>query len=96
MITTFSPRYMEEAYKDSFGLFYDEERNVFYDEDGFIIWSIFEIISPNDLLLFKKNKEYMLVHHQTMPEVLVELYYPEGDDERGRPVYTDLKEIDYE
>lgn len=74
-----SSDYMEDTYQDSIGLFYDEERNVFIDEDGFIVWDLFEIITPNDLFLFKFNKEYMLVKHRTMPEVLVEMYYPDDD-----------------
>ena len=74
-----SSDYMEEGFSDSIGLFYDIDRNVFIDEDGFIIWSIFEIISPNDLFLFKRNQEYMLVRHRSIPELLVELYYPDDD-----------------
>jgi len=65
--------------EDAIGLFYDAECNVFIDEDGFISWSIFEIISPNDLFLFKRNQEYMLVRHRSIPELLVELYYPDDD-----------------
>ena len=61
------------------GLFYDRDENVFIDEDGFIVWSIFEAITPNDLFLFKLNKAYMLVQHRTMTKVLVELYYPDDD-----------------
>ena len=68
------------GYSDSIGLFYDAESNRFVDEDGFIIWSIFEIITPNDLLLFKLNRCYTLVRHRSIPEVLVELYYPEDYD----------------
>ena len=74
-----SPDYTEEGFSDSVGLFYDADRNVFIDEDGFIIWSIFEIITPNDLFLFKRNQEYMLVRHRSIPELLVELYYPDDD-----------------
>lgn len=70
---------MEEGFSDSIGLFYDIDRNVFIDEDGFIIWSIFEVITPNDLFLFKRNQEYMLVRHRSIPELLVELYYPDDD-----------------
>ena len=82
-----SPDYMEEGFSDSVGLFYDADRNVFIDEDGFIIWSIFEIISPNDLYLFKRNREYMLVPHRSIPTLLVELYYPDGDDTYGNLIY---------
>ena len=74
-----SPDYTEEGFSDSVGLFYDADRNVFIDEDGFIIWSIFEVITPNDLFLFKRNQEYMLVRHRSIPELLVELYYPDDD-----------------
>jgi hypothetical protein len=49
------------------------------DEDGFVIWSIFEIISPNDLYLFKEKREYFLLPHRNFPELMVELYYPEDD-----------------
>ena len=65
--------------EDVISLFYDAENNVFFDEDWLIIWSIFEVITPNDLFLFKRNKEYMLVRHRSIPELLVELYYPDDD-----------------
>ena len=74
-----SPDYMEKSFSDSIGLFYDAENNIFIDEDGFLIESIFEIISPNDLFLFKYNQEYMSVRHRSIPELLVELYYPDDD-----------------
>ena len=61
------------------GLFYDAEQNVFIDEDGFVIWSIFEIISPNDLYLFKEKCEYFLIPHRSCPDLMIELYYPEDD-----------------
>lgn len=66
---------MEEV--DAVGLFWDRDHNVFIDEDGFIIWSIFEIITPGDLLLFRQNCDYMCVNHRTLQGVTVELYYPD-------------------
>jgi len=42
-------------------LHYDEVENVMYDEYGDIVFNIFSIITPNDLYLFKKKKEYMVV-----------------------------------
>ena len=72
---------LELGYEDSVGLFYVPEWNVFMDEGGFIVWSIFEYITPNDLLLFKRNKEYMLVPHNSIPGVLVELFYDDTDDD---------------
>jgi len=74
-----SAELLDLGFEDSIGLFYDEERNIFIDEDGFIVWDLFEIITPNDLFLFKLNKEYMLVKHVSMKEVLVEMYYPDDD-----------------
>jgi len=74
-----SAELLDLGFEDSIGIFYDIERNVFIDEDGFIIWAIFELITPNDLFLFKQNKEYMLVQHRAMQEVLVEMYYPDDD-----------------
>ena len=78
--TLFPVNYMDNLYGDSIGLFYIPEWNAFQDEDGFLVYSIFEIISPSDLFLFKRNKEYMCVPHRTMPEILVELFYQEADD----------------
>ncbi len=67
--------------EDTIGLFYDKENNVFTDEDGYIIWYIFDFITPNDLYMFKKNRQYMLVSCQSMPGTLCELFYPEDDDD---------------
>ena len=71
---------MDLGYEDTIGLFYVKEWNVFMDEGGFIVWNIFEIITPNDLFLFKKYKEYMLIPHCTAPGVLVELFWSDDDD----------------
>lgn len=64
---------------DSFGLFYDVDKNCFIDEDGFVVWSIFDIISPNDLMMFRDRADDMIVNHRTLPGVLVELYFPKED-----------------
>ncbi len=61
------------------GLFYDKERNCFYDEDGFYVWNIYKYITPNMLFLFKKKKEYM--SFEVKKGVFIELFYPE-DEER--------------
>lgn len=63
------------------GLFYDKEANKFIDEGGFIVWNIFDYVTPTDLLMFRQDKEYMLVpRHGSGGKVLVELFYPEEDD----------------
>ena len=38
-------------------LIYWKEDNLFTDEEGQIIFNIFSLITPNDLYLFKKNKD---------------------------------------
>ena len=67
-------------FTDTVGLFYDPRINRFEDEDGFIVWSIFEIVTPNDIYLFRHNQEYMLVPHRQFKDVGVELFYPEAGD----------------
>ena len=74
--------YMGEPreYTDLVSLYYDPRSNRFEDEDGFIVWSIFELITPNDVYLFRENQEYMIVPHRQLKGVGVELYYPEEGD----------------
>ena len=38
-------------------LYYCSKDNVIENEEGFIVYNIFSIITPNDLMLFKKGKE---------------------------------------
>ena len=64
---------------DVFGLFYYENENVFKDDDGFIVWDIFNYITPNDLYLFRKTHETMFVNHKTIPNMIGELYYPDDN-----------------
>ena len=68
-------------FNKAIGLFYDRERNVFVDEGGFIIWRLFELITPNDLYLFRLRQEHMVVNCKSIPGAVVELYWPEEDDE---------------
>lgn len=72
-----------EGYKDAIGLFYDADKNVFVDEDGFVVWSIFELITPNDLFLFHAHKESIVVDHRSIKDMVVEIFYP--DDEMLEP-----------
>ena len=61
-------------------LYYMKEDNIFMDGEGSIVFNLFEIVRPNDIFMFKHYKENMLVQHATIPEGLVELFYPEEDD----------------
>lgn len=67
------------VYEDVCGVFYDIDNNWFVDEDGFVIYNIFELVSPNDVYLFKDKKDYMLVPCVYDPTYGVEIFFP--DDE---------------
>lgn len=69
-----------DSFEESIGIFYDAKQNLFIDEDGFVIYQLFDIISPTDLYLFKLYKTDMVVPHQTIPELLVEMYYPDDEE----------------
>lgn len=60
-------------------LWYYPEVNYFVDCGGYIIYSIFDIITPNDLFLFKQSKGYMLT--KSIDGKPVELFYPDYIDE---------------
>ena len=53
-IKTFKPRH-------KLILFYDSELNVMRNTNGYIIFNIFGRVTPNQLYLFKKNKETIVV-----------------------------------
>jgi hypothetical protein len=56
-------------------LYYDVEANLMYDECGKEMFNIFSLIRPNDLYLFKKNKETMEVYGRNGG--LIELVWPD-------------------
>jgi len=58
--------------------YYNKEKNIMIDEDGFEIFNIFNIISPNSLFLFKYKKDDMFVFGTSGK--VVELIYPDNDD----------------
>lgn len=73
-------------FDEVFGIFYDADNNWFVDEDGYIIYDLFSIITPNDLFLFRYKQEYMLVPYRADKKMGVEIFFP--DDE-----WFDLPEI---
>lgn len=79
---------------ESLALYYLKEDNVFIDGEGEIVFEIFEIITPNDLYLFKRHKAYMIVNHCTEPQIFVELYWPEDEEERYFDVGDDAERIE--
>jgi len=58
-------------------LYYDIEKNRFFDEDGFYVDNIYSFITPNMLYLFRATKEYMCF--EVNSGYFVELIYPEED-----------------
>lgn len=67
-----------ERHSDSICLFYYSQENLFRDEEGLVVYSIFEIMTANDLLLFKEGRRNMIIQHCSFPELLVELYFMKG------------------
>lgn len=59
-------------------LYYDEDKNVMTDDDGFIVHDIYKIITPNQLYLFKAKKQSMLVTGKN--GLVVELIYSYDDE----------------
>lgn len=60
-------------------LYYYEKDNRMVDEWGNIVHDIYKIITPNDLMMFKKKKEYMFV--RGVQGEYVELIYPSFPNE---------------
>lgn len=71
--------YNRYDHNDILTLLFDEGINRFVDTQGNIINNIYKILTPNQVMLFKKEKEYVLT-----PDVsntrLVELIYFETSD----------------
>lgn len=62
--------YKHYGSEDHVTLYYDEHNNILIDEDGFIVFDIYEYITPNELALFKKSKVWMIFRN-------IELVWPE-------------------
>lgn len=62
-----------------YSLFYDADHNWFVDEDGEIVYNMYQYITPNDLYLFKRSKCYMVFPFVQEKGVSIELYYPNGE-----------------
>ncbi len=57
--------------------YYDKERNMMMDSDGFLVYNIFEYVSPLLYGLFLKEKESMWF--EVRPGYYTELVYPNDD-----------------
>lgn len=47
------------GYHEGMMMFYFAEENHFVDENGFIIYNLFDYVSPNELKIFKMEDEDM-------------------------------------
>ena len=52
---------------------WDEKENVFYDTCGFMIGNIFEMITPNDVYLFRQDHGNCSFPHREDRNVLCEI-----------------------
>jgi len=56
---------------------FDRYTNIFYDQCGMQIPNIYEYITPNDLFLYKKNKNSCYFIHRNNPNIVCKIF--EGD-----------------
>lgn len=64
---------------DMFHVYYNERENKFYDEGGYRNDMMFYIMTPNEMHLFKLNKEDMII--RTRQGDLYEVAYCTYEDE---------------
>lgn len=69
----------EDRYVDYKVLYYCPEENIFTDEDGQIIFDIFELVPPYLIEQFKEDKE-SIIYEKSRTQV-VELFYTDGNEE---------------
>lgn len=75
----YKPMIHAEDHFDLSVLYFDPVNNAMFDADGNVVWDIFNVITPGQLYLFKKKKEWMLV--QGVNGQTVELCYPTKDND---------------
>lgn len=52
---------------------YDSEENMFYDQCGIRVTNIFEVITPNNLFLFRQDPGYCIFPHRDDNRILCEI-----------------------
>jgi len=62
-----------DEYDAILSLSYDPVENAFYDDCGFRIINILEVIAPNDIFLFRKDHERNLIVDREYPRILYEI-----------------------
>lgn len=79
------------AYEAVIEIFYDEVENAFYDECGQRINNIFELVTPNDLYLYKSEAtRYSSFFQRDDPRILCEIHDLEDP---GDGYYNSRKDI---
>jgi hypothetical protein len=58
-------------------LYYNTEQNMFYDQNGILIINIFELITPNDLLLFRQDPGHCIFQYKNKDNILYEIFTDE-------------------
>ena len=67
-------KYLYNTFDDQIYIEYDPLSNQFYDQCGFHISNIYELVTPNDLCLFRKiPSKYYLFRHRSMKNVLCQI-----------------------
>lgn len=56
---------------------YDPEENTFYDQCGIHMANIFEVLTPNDIFLFKRDHGYCIFPHRDDPHIWCEILMDE-------------------
>ena len=55
-------------------LYYDSIRNIMTDDMGYIVYNIFDYMTPNDLFMLRKNKKDMLIEHNRYGQFVEVIY----------------------
>lgn len=56
-----------------FYLYYYEDENLFTDDDGHVVYDIFDLITPQDLFLFRHDNGFNVFTLRTDQDILVEI-----------------------
>ena len=69
----------DDRFVNYLGFFYIAEENIFIDEDGGIVYNIFDFVPPQVVAEFKELRK-TIVYEKTRTDI-IELYYPQTNDE---------------
>ncbi len=68
-----------EELDDVYTLYYDMTTNMMVNENGFEVFNVFSVITPNTLMLFKARQKDMIVRGVTGQ--LIELVWPDEEED---------------